>query len=529
MKSIGKVLDIIVFAVCLAIYVLLFIFLLTDIGAEWFKEICSWFPLMDLVEGTLSDINKFIGAVFGWFRLDKSPLDILVETYTNAYPPPTPLSFLWDFSKLLLSSMIQSTLFLIFSFLFLHAGDMTPNWLQYMGSFWYVVNNFLLKGISLLVGGVCGSGLIVWVEYLLRGYQETMRFWFALTIFLVMFVLFSIYFTLKTKYVDRRNSMLGIAADSIAKHTFSFGRSLIKTLLCNILPELITRYITNIVIVGVFFIFTEWEVHIFSFAALCIFLGWCQVEDMITTFLVYVTEKLPLPQVAKYCPLSGLLWLPATVSMMAFLSIGSASTFSQPGASWVEQAMLHIPFAVEWWNGTSAWDLLRSDFTGQFGNLVHLFLLCTLMALLQYVSSSYTVTLWTQIVGRLTIIMGLMMVIFALFNLFGTLLAEYVISQIIYTYMAGLLAASVIAILFMLQPYLMLQGLATTVLLIALMHWVSPGAMGSVTWDAVTQQLWWEVGLMAINVIFSLLQNIASVAEKRIRKAASAATGGILG
>lgn len=528
MKSgIYKTLDWLVLAVCILFYIVLIVFLITPVGRSFFEMFKNWMPFIEMVEGTLSDINKFFGLIFQRIGLAGALADGVIQNY----PTFTLLSLLHDMSKLLLSGALQSLLFWFFSVFFLRAKESGFAWMQFIGSGLYAVNHFLLMGISMLVGGFGGIALVTLFAASISGLESDRQIWISLAVFLVMYILFSVYFCLKSRWADKMNSMrtsVAYAAVSIARNSFSFGRSLVKTLLCNILPEMLKNYVTNVIIVLVFTCFTTFGLHPVSVLALFGLFGWSFIEDAITGLLTKLVTA-PLPFCGKNCPISGIPWFFATLSMMAFMGIGAAYSLTESGTSEVQYAMLNIPFAAEWWNGASVWTLLQTDFAGFFGELIHLFLLCSLMALLQYLSSSYLATLFTQVIGRIVLIMGLMMVVLALFNLFGTLIADYVLPQIPYQFILGFIGVLLLVILIGLQPYVMLQGLLTTIGFLVLVSVIPGAAVNGEGWDLVNHYLGAELILLGVNLLFSLIQNLVAFFEKKAHKAASLATVAMAG
>ena len=82
MKSgLYKTLDWLVLAVCVLFYVTLFVLLVSPVGKSFFDMFKNWMPFIEMVEGTLGDINKFFGLIFQKIGLDGL---LAGETFQNA-------------------------------------------------------------------------------------------------------------------------------------------------------------------------------------------------------------------------------------------------------------------------------------------------------------------------------------------------------------------------------------------------------------------------------------------------------------
>ena len=204
------------------------------------------------------------------------------------------------------------------------------------------------------------------------------------------------------------------------------------------------------------------------------------------------------------------------VSMMVFMAVGCIITGMDPDTMDFQRAMLHVPFAMEWSVGFTPGFLLETGANGLFRDFIHLFLLCSFMSLLQYLSSSFLPTLFTQVIGRIMIIMGLMLVFAALANLFGTILVDYVIAYFQYKYILGFLLVLAIVLMCILQPYVMLQGLASSICLLLVFQFMVKYVIGLA--NDVDRELGFLAIVIGINLLFSLLQNIVAVLEKKANK-----------
>lgn len=506
------------------------------LGQEWFASYEGSVAFIGQIDGTLGDVHKLLSLLFQKIGMG----GFLPEHIFSNYPALTPITFVQDMSKLLISGTIQSLLFWLCSVVFLRATERGNLWGVFLSSGWYTVNRFLLMGLTLLIGCFCGNGLMTMLAYSMRELSDWNQFLISLGVFLVLYLAFSLIFCLRAAWSDKLNrSLIHFGQQYYVPHAFSFGKSLRKTLLCNIMPEMLVNYVRNAIIVTVCNCILEYRIHLYSLLAVFFLWGWSLVEDGITGLLSRLVQT-PLPYFGQKCPISGIFWLPATLSILAFIAVGAAYTLSGAGESHVilkpsgmesfssEVYMFYIPFAQEWWAGLSSWDLLQADFIGRFGGIVHLFLLSTLMAFLQYISSSYFATLFTQVIGRIFFIMGLMLVVFTLLNMIGTLLAEVLIATIVYEYIAGFIAVFVFVLAFCLQPAVMMQGLLTTVGFLALTSLIPSASMNGAHVDMFTQVLLGYIILIVANLLFSLVQNVVAVVEKKARKAVTVATGGLV-
>ncbi len=496
--GISRTKDFIVMGVCLFLYVVFIGFIFTPAGSEFFEWIRKYMPFMNLIDSALTDMDKLLGLMFEKIGLNKE-----LNTFSQMYGEITFPGLFLDLTKLMVSSCIQSLLFTGFSFLFLHAGNFDIVSKLIGGEkedFLYCINSFLLRGISLFIGVLTGNWLIGLISKPIMELDPELSFWVSVIIFIVAYILFSIYFMLRAK--------------KSAGGGFSLRRALIKTSLFNILPEILTLFVTNIVAVFTFSCFVTYKVHFVSVLALFILLFWAWLANIITDALkkLFVIN----PFCGKNCPISGLLWLPATVSlvmMFYMMALPNAGRGSNP----LEASVGAVPFLGEWGMGVPLFDTVAENLAYYKVPLLQLFFICNAAALFQYITSSYTFTLFTQIIVRF-FLMGFALVYVSLTYMI-IYLCEPLAQSIQYVGIAIFIAAILYIFYAICQPYLALQGILTTALVLAVMQWL-PGISLSTGAQATSQAglglyLGGSLVSIGLNLLLSLLQNIATFFEKK--------------
>ena len=515
--------DVIVAIVCILLYAGLILFIVTPSGFELFSKLKSWLPFIELAEGTLSDINRLLGMVF-----EKMGLGITPDSTMEAFADITLASVMLDLSKLILSAFIQSGIFILFSKLFLYTGKsftaknpitgcieefFISDILQdgHYKDILYYLNSTLLLSISTLIGGFTGSWLIKLVSDLTASLTVGMQHLASIFLFLVLYILFSMCFMLRSR------KSLGT--------TYSFGRSLIKTVVFNILPELMTFFVTNLILVFLFHCATTLGMHIATVSTLFVFLVWIGISQVLEALMARLFT-LDLPFCGKHCPISGLLWLPASVTVIALIYIMALpNIFPNAYTYSIEYLMSRLPFVTEWMQGLSPLDAILYNFDLYTTDLLNLLLLCTFTALLQYLSSSYFATLFTQIIARALIILGIGFVVILAFHAILIWACPPIAESINYTYAAIVLGSFVYILFVVLQPYLALQGILTATCLIIIMHFIpSVTLWNSGNFDVdFPHYLGGALIMIGADLLLALLQNIASFIEKKTRKIKSAA------
>jgi len=146
-----------------------------------------------------------------------------------------------------------------------------------------------------------------------------------------------------------------------------------------------------------------------------------------------------------------------------------------------------------------------------------LFVMCTLVALLQYLSSSYTATLFTQVILR-WLLMGVGFLIIIVCYMFLTLVCKPMADGIEYKSIAIIVAVICYIFFVIYQPYLALQGILSTVLILLMMQWF-PGTRIAVyngTDAAFGSYIGVALIMIGTNLLLSLVQNIVAVCEKTV-------------
>lgn len=507
--------DIIVMIACLLFYAALIVVIFTPMGAEIFEKLKSLFPFDQLVEGTFSDVNRFLGLIFKSLKTDSVAGDVVTEAYSMSLA-----TIFLDLCKLMLSSFLQSIIFLLFSWCFLYSsvftsladfgevsvGSIMDGGLLGKRDIIYYINHTLLMGISVLVGVFSGSYIMDLVEkYLVEATasQPSRLHFISFALFSVMLILFVVYYMIKSK--------------KILHVTISFNRALTKTIAYNIIPEMLTVLITNVIIVFLFRTAAEHGFSIITIVTLGVYLLWLWLENALAGLATMLFNK-DLPYCGKYCPFSGFLLFPATISSMVLLYLAFSTELMKDAS---EQVIHPFPFLVEWFEGENIGLMIINDFSSSWELVVNLVFLSTLAAVLQYISSSYFPTLFSQIVGRVSIILGIQLCI--MFLTCGILYFFFpsFVNSIEYPNVMAFLVLMIYFIFFILQPHIAFQGILTAagfVLVqsfLSVPHLFNSGNVGKDTDNFIV----FAVAFIALNVLFSLLQNIIAVIEKRHNKA----------
>ena len=451
--------DIFVLILCLVFYIGLALFIFSPPGGEFFQTLKNSMPLMDLVEGTIGDIDK----MFGWL-FEKISLNVTPDSITREMAEITAFSLLIDLTKLLLCTFIQSLIYMAFSFLFLHAmnhalvdkflGDINigkEDWLYY-------INSRLLLGISILTGGFIGSFIMEWVALEIGKNNSKTELLYALIIFVVAYIVASLWFMFKS-YIGK-----GL--------TYGFFRSLAKTAIVNVVPEMFTFFVTNIIVVLTFNIFSVYKMpHIYSIIALIVFIFWSALSTLLTDALKNIFT-LDLPFCGKKCPISGIFWLPATLGVLALFYIMAIMGTASGSDEFMETLFRELPFHRDWICSVPVIDLLLADLRGSASTLFQLFVLCNVCALLQYLSSSYLATLFTQFIGRSCFLLGVGFCVLAAVHAVMYFAVVPLWGDFEFRYMAMVVGIIVYIIYFAFQPYLALQGIFTTALMLVMIQFL---------------------------------------------------------
>ncbi len=512
--------DLIIAGVCIFLYILFFIFMVTPPGKSFFDFIKKCMPFMNLIDGTLSDINRLFGLVFEKFGLGASTNTVTEELHSLSF-----VTSFFDLSKLMVSSAIQSVIFFCFSIIFLNAKntalidvllgasdldvsgfseDIANKMLfkfQNKKDILYWFNSTLLLGISILLGGLLGNAIMHYVSIPVLALDIKLQFWVSLLILLVIYVLFSIFFMIKSI------KSVGIS--------YSFRRSLIKTLLFNLIPEALIFFVTNIVIVITFTCFVTKGIHILSVLALIGFILWTWISDKITD-LLHKLFTMNIPFMGKTCPFSGLLWLPSTVTLLAMMYIMMVPNMDV-NSNQLEISLTMLPFLNHWVSGVPVFDMIISDLGTYIIPLLNLLVLYTFAAAIQYFTSSYLVTLYTQVIIR-ALFAGFIFVFIIIFYMILTLVCYPLATMIEYKSMAIVVAVFLYVLFAIYQPFLVAQSIFSTALTLLLMQWL-PGTLIALSGSGnayIGRYLGGALVVIGIHLLFSLLQNIATVLEKKL-------------
>ena len=514
--------DIIVFVVCLIIYGAFIYFLATPTGFGFFEFIIDGLPFKHLLAGTLSDLDRMLGAIFEDVVMNDTVNSIVAE-----FGLITLDGVFIDLSKLMVSSFIQSVIFLAFSYLFLYAGNFNIAsvlivGIEYEGKkdFLYHLNSSLLMGISVLVGGITGNALMECIQNIFQSMNLKERILISFVIFLVVLLLFSLYFSIKSK--------------KAAGGFFSLSKSIAKTMAFNVLPEMLSFFVTNLLALFIYHSFNQFGIHWRSLLALLIFLVWMFIVEKIkyaASLLVNKDLILPhtkwgcllgiknIPICGEKCPISGIFWLFSNISFI--IIIYAVAVIAKSDSSlFVEFIIGRMPFVNEWLMGEDLFSNVFSDIMLYITPFLQLLALCTIMSFIQYVSSSFTVTLYTQVFVRLGIILGVMLVLAVCANVFIVNVATSWVEKIGYSYFAVFMGVLLYILFSCLQPQIALQGILTaggTLLFMEIFpgYNIAYGVSGEIKNEAFLGFCACAIG---INLFLSLLQNIIAFVEKMHRK-----------
>ncbi len=517
--------DIIVTACCFAFFIALIAFMFTPWGASFFDTLRTWLPFGDLIEGTLSDVHRALGLTSELFRRGT-----LTDAATEANGIGMTTIF-FDLSKMLLAIILQNLLLLLFTKLFLYGGKKVTIFNPVTGQdeehflsnilsegfegstkdIYYCLNHTLLFAISVLLGGFAAAALVYTFSQAISSYSLSEQFWYALGAFGVMLLISVVYFIIKTR--------------CFLKITLSFTRTLTRIISKDITGGIMTLLITNVAVVFLFHSAVCYGFAWITFLALGLFILWLFVEKLISGLFEKLHVK-DLPYCGKYCPFTGLLWFPATLSfLMIFYLAASMYIDANVGEKSVEWLFGHLPLLQTWGSGMSVLDAVTYAAPLLSDELINLLILCTVAAVFQYVSSSFTGTLFTQIVIRFLILMGTGFVIL----FFAHMILYWACPPLLEAIGFANLVAFVLVMLYLLffswQPHIAVQGILTAAGTVLVMEFL-PVSYFSVseyaTMNELSSFLTVSITLLIINLVLSLIQNIVAVFEKKANLAKKA-------
>ena len=198
--------------------------------------------------------------------------------------------------------------------------------------------------------------------------------------------------------------------------------------------------------------------------------------------------------------------------MMALPNLGM-------GSNPLEAGIGNLPFLGEFSSGLPTFDLVLKHLSIYKEPLLQLFFLCNAAALFQYLTSSYIGTLFTQMFVRF-FLMGFALLFLGIVAMLPLLLGEPIVNTIQYTGVAAFFAFVLYIFYAIWQPYLAIQGVLTTALVLALMQWLPGFSFWVGTQAETTAGLGLYLGgslvSIGVNLLLSLLQNISSVCEKKL-------------
>ncbi|MBE6687427.1 MAG: hypothetical protein E7591_09420 [Ruminococcaceae bacterium] len=506
--------DTAVLIACLSLYVVFGAFMFSDAGRIFFVNVKDTMPFINLIKGTLGDISKALGWVFEKFTLAEMPKDLIGEIQELTF-----IGFFIDIFKLLLSAFIKTVIYIGFSFLFLHKGNGKLFSMLHKNDLIHNLNSILLSGIAFISGALLANLSVdsFYKTMVEEGYNEFAQLLSAIAFFAILYIIYSLFNMLYERFFE--------------SNPLSFLESLVKTLTAGVLPEVFTYLITNIIIVYFLGILTAYGFHKYTLAAAFVLAVWIIITKLALR-LLNALFKIGLPFFGMNCPFSNFLWLPATVTFIALMYLMIVPNLGAED-NIIYDIFDTIPFFTDWFRGTDILEMLFRDFgSANSTALLQLFVMCNVAALLQYLSSSYVVTIWTQVLIRQFLI-GLGFCLLLTVQGLLVFVLQPQCAAIEFRYFATVLAILGYIFYFAFQPYLALQGIFTTASMLLLMHYCPVSLVWQGRDSSFTLGLY--VGgvciFIGLNLLISLLQNLLACLEKGIlskffgaRKAAKATT-----
>ena len=493
--------DIIVLVACLAFWIGAIVFFFTEAGQSFFGELKKNLPFMNILADTINDLNKLMGQAFQVFGL-QSPLTG-IEAEAQAI---TLVKLFIDLSKLMLSNFIQSLLFLLCSYLFLYAKNKNLI-LGMLGGekkdVLYHINSFLLMGITVLVGGVSATFVMTFIASKVSLVGVEIQHYASFGIFVLIYLLYSIYSMLTSKLASGGS--------------FTFKQSLLKTLAYNLVPEMLTFFVTNLLVVVMLNCFVTLGFHILSLGALLAFWVWCWLADIIeSVFTRWFNSKIPF--MGKYCPLSGIFWLGGTLAVCMLFYFAAFANLGSTSGSVLEDFMYTLPFLQDWASGASLLDLIMNNFGAYIPDIINLIIICTVVSAFQYFSSSYIPTLFLQIFARLLFLMGCAMVcMLVTYAISGGLVIPWVQSSDVKGFLIFMFTC-LYFMFFAFQPFLALQGVLSAGCVVLLLNAIPASSIYTDTEAGFGMFLGASLIAIGVGCLLPLLQNIVAVLEKKFLK-----------
>ncbi len=338
-------------AVLLAVLLLFFhSYIQTDEGKIVFNHFLGTFPFIKFIVDTVREITGIQGGLE----------DITIN------------SQIMDFTKLLVSTLFKAALFRIGSRIFLRLPFYARNqilgprtvWIneaeEIMKSPWYKVKKCIVSLASVLLGtflvNLIINPLSSWVNGLSSRFEGTI---FSILAFVIVYLICSLIFALISGY--------------------SFGFSLIKTLIFNILPEILSVFGTNMLCVAVYLSWENTGFHTQTLTYCILLLVWCIVSEIFTEWL----QKLLCRSSFGSFSIGGLiqnvfLLMASLDSVLLFYVMVCTNTNSSDNL--LTQNIDKFPFVGQLKAGMTVWESITMP-DGAV-NLLGLLFLCLLMTAL---------------------------------------------------------------------------------------------------------------------------------------------------
>jgi len=456
-------------------------FLTTDLGQDALEWVWEELPFRNLLQAVLEDIHKMLGMAFA----GEVPKDAL-----------TLPKIFTDFCKVMLTGTGRAFLCNIVFVLFgMQSGDLIQAQLLNADPFYHIAR-CLLSGIAFVISSIL-SNLAISVVYkaiLTFGWQE--QNWISCGIFLLVLLFCSLYYMVFS-----------------LKHSIftTFRLSIVKTLGFNIMPEAIGTFIGTGILVYIFEMCRSDPGGYRMFLGILLLVAWSAVLELVLGKIQSIISGMMLvPYLGQSHPFSAPFWLIGTITWYAMLMLAVAINYSSMGGDPLADSMVNFPFMSQYAQGIP-WNRYLFESPVSFASQwLYLVVLCGIAALLQYLTSTSIVTIWTQVVGRAAIILGVMFVILALVHMVISLVWPNVLAAF-GEYLAVLFFIGLLLFLlvFCLQPVLMVQAVLSSVGIIALMYFFPCANFNIAAGEAQLMSFFGVFFvLLGVHLLASLIQNL---------------------
>jgi len=321
----------------------------------------------------------------------------------------------------------------------------------------YIINSIFLTGYSALLGSLISNISLYLLQKKMETWTEAQANWMSLCVLLAAAVIY-------------------VVKDYIGKHKTggTLRISLLRLLVCKGLPETLNTLLKASFAILFAASCRLYGVHYLTLLAGCIYLLWAVVAKMIDWLMetfVEIIGKMPYLGQRSYL-ISDVFWLIASVSTIFLSYCMFGTNYSEAGDVLLEN-IKNMPFLTQFMIDMPMDGFMR-NFPVDFAEaLAKLFIICIVISLMQYISSSFIATLITQVFLRFFFSVGFFMVAIAVTNAilavgWPILWARVENIQAVFF----LIVMFVLLILVLLQPKVMIQAGLASVLVIVGLHFI---------------------------------------------------------